>query len=440
MKNPMLINDTEPLLPQTSSGNVYEKGFAYFAEKRRLAKEQGALWLLRYQLAQLEKLKYSAAFGLFWTSTYAFAVGAGLAGYFVLTIGIDNITHGWSWLLLSVPIIAGSFSGLLNFWLGRKEPTEMIFDWMKRDDDDDQLSRHRTALAWFLSTTYSVLLTGLCAYGMWLFFDSTLDIKAGWVEPTKIAATSLLAFIFLIPELSICQKFNKKWLKFTPWEHYQKLCEAVENDRRYIAGYFACLACVLVGAVFTALAAADLVQGFVGSFEVSVGLLTLASLAGISFYAEKAFTQIDRLYRANNGTGAPEMNHPWWVKLTRTMNALGNAVPAFLGGMSVSSVELGVFTGICGFVTSFLSGADGKQVGYEEVIEKEERATKADIAELESSSSKVTLKPEPAVINARCIPIPVTQGSRLFTPFYHKDSTRELELGIIKGTMHPLCL
>jgi len=438
MTNPLLINAEEPLLPKAQPKSVYDKGFEYFAEKRRLASEHGALWLLNYQLAQLEQLRYSARFGLFWTCTYAFAVGAGLAGYFVMTIGLNNIAHDWNWLLLSIPIIAGAFSGLLNFWLGRKEPTEMIFDQMK-GEDEEELSTFRKRLAATLAFLYSALLTGLCAYGMWLFFDATMDTTASWVDPVKILLTSMLGTIFFIPEFSICNKFNKKWLKFTPSEHLAHLYRDVKGDWRYIAGYVACLSCVLVGAIFTSLATADVVSSIM-PFELAVALLTLLSLTGISFYAEKAYTQVTNLYNRHHGDPEPEKHQSLWVRLTRTMNALGNAVPAFLGGMAVDGAGLGVFTAICGFVTSFLSGADGKQEGYDAVIEKEIIATKADIKTFASADKKNSIKPEPELINQHCISVPITQSSILFTPFYRKRVTQELELGIIQGTKHALSL
>lgn len=412
-------DENTSLIGESQTRSIYDLGFDYFEEKRTLAKTHGALWLLSYQLKQLKQLKLSAQVGLFWTCTYAFAVGSGLAGYFVVLMGVDLITHGWGWFLLLIPIVAGIFSGLLNFWVARKEPTEMGFDLMKREDAAD-LSFTRKCIAWLLALTFSALLTAACAYGMWEFFGAVMDTEIAWVHSLKVAITSVLATILFIPELSICLKFNKKWLRKTPVEHYENLCAAVDHDTRYIFAYVACLSCVLVGAVFTALAMADMVSSVI-PFDAAAALLTIASLTGISFYADKAYTQV---------TAQLSQSHSAGVHLTRTMNALGNAVPAFLGGFIVGGFWLGLFTGLCGFTTSFLSGAEGKRDGYENTIEKEITKTKEEIDSL--ARGKQPHMAEPYIQSAQGDWMPVTQHASLFTPFYRTKTTQDFETEILK--------
>jgi hypothetical protein len=472
---------TLALLPKTvDKKNVYEKGFEYFAKNRKLAQQNGLLWLAQHQLKQLKALHASAKKGKKWSKTYGLAVGLSLAGYLALTIGFGTISGAYGWVLL--PLAAGGFSAYQNFWVTRTEPTELLFDQYPGEETEELSNKKRWGAA-IAGTLNTLLLTGCLVFGIWEIlgaFGLTNVAVVGLpvVLGVSMGISLVLSSLYFLPELSLGIKFNREWVKINPWIRFKNLLKDVAEekqtfdltwdwfstqlghlfslnetvDKPFKAGatFLGLISCVLVGAVFTALAVAEL-AALIMPFEIAVVALIGVALTGIAFYYSKADTEVRRQFGIEGQkTLEPE------EKILRVLNALVNGIPAFLGGAVVMGVNasllgtgglsvaalagavgFGLFTGFCGFVASYLSGADGwKQGGHEPAIQKEIDATDAVINDLQNRQANLT--PEPELYNSEGKLQKVTEFPMLFkAPFYRSEETEGTEEAILTASSEP---
>lgn len=419
-----------PLLGDKKDPGPYIRGLAYFKKKRELAKQNGLRWLLKAQLQQLKKLKKAAWLGWFWTIAYAASVGLGLAGYMVMVIGISVIQQSY-WGLLVAPLFMGWFSTQANYWVARREPSELFFDFLSSREDTQDLPRYKRVMAWIMGLTSASLLTAISAYGMWEFFKLVGILGSPWGMGVAISSITVLSAFFFVPELSLSLKFDREWLRVNPLKRVENLYNYVNGDKRYIAGFFALFSCVIVGSVFAALAMAEIASAFM-PFGVAAGVLSVLALSGFAFYLDKADTTMKKLFDYNQNKGDnPFGSHTKYVTATQFINACANFVPAFLGGLAMGGPVLGIYTGLCGFMTSFLSLAEGKTEGHDETIKQEIAETENTLAQFDSNSIGVVMEPRLEVKKGQFWE--ATKCPFLFSPFYTTKETQEVEMDLLEA-------
>lgn len=435
-------DDTAALLSSQEAEEIaddaYENGFKYFAQKRQAALKNGLKWYLEYQRAMLLRLKNQAWWGKVSAVLYGLAVGISLAGYIALTIGLAFISQNL-WALV-IPIGLSWFTMQTNFWISRRAPSELIFDLFTspRETENNGFFSKVTAKEWtarFLGLCNAVLYGGLTAYGMFEFFTlvGAFGTLAGAVlSGVAIFALSMMVFL---PELGMGIKFIRQQLDRSPVQRYRDMCNVVGRSNKtflgmnpYVARFWAVFACVVVGAVFTTLAAGGIVASLTGmSLPIAQLFLSVFTLTVLPFYYDKALKNAEGAYKhAEQGVAPPAQT--LYSQSMRVGNAFVNAVPAFLGGIAVAAsgagIVLAVVVATAGLVASYLSGEDGAQPGYEKQINNEYAATTEALA-------KITANPGEPTLTCNDFTAKATQHTLLFNPFNTRRETRLAEMNVL---------
>lgn len=429
------------------SDDAYEKGFEYFKTKRALAKKKSLRWYLEHQLAVLARLKNLAWWGKGAALMYGLAIGISMAGFMAMTIGFGIITQNW-WML-AIPLGISWFSMQTNFWISRRAPSELMFD-LFTSPREKPGSILKEGFARFLGLCNAFVYGGLTAYGTWEFF--TVVGMTGSLTGLLLcgAATFALSMMVFLPELGLGIKFNRQQLDKSPRKRYQEMCASLTVDRdgkpvpatpgnkfligsQYVARFWGVFACVLVGAVFTALAAANVAASLMGvDLTVARILVSFIAMTVIPFYYDKALKNTINTHKmdcealsASKKIAMPEDPYATWMRLG---NALANAIPAFLGGVGLIGgpvgIAFGLFTGTAGFIASHLSAEDGRTRGYEDEINTELGETSTALQLCPANPGEPELTQNSRMLKATACPL-------LFRPFNTTSETRDTEMDLL---------
>ncbi len=462
-----------PLLPKPEeTDNDYLRGFAYLGQKRRLAQQKGLRWLLEEQRQLLLRLKNQAWYGKISALGYGLAIGLSLAGFLALLVGLGT------WWVMPIIGLVSWFPMQQNFWISRRAPSELIFDLFSspRESTPDY-SWGRELLARLLGLCNALIYGGLIAYGMWEFFT----IAAWTASPLGMlickAATFILGMMVFLPELGLGIKFNREQLKANP---IKKLLASILIDAngrllkpnlalittlsygelferasaKHLWRFTWVFACTLIGTVFTALAAADMASSLLGiPFGAGCALLSIMAMSLMPFYLDKALKNAVKLHESDyvkqntvetseqkpqaEKNLEPGLSHSPGEKyqvFTRWVNAAMNSVPAFIGGVGLltgfGGMVIGVLTAFAGGVASFLSGEDGREVGYEDIID-------AELTQTNQAYRQLTCKeiPGPPTVEVDGARQEATRHPLMFRPFHTTAETQERELHLLCGTL-----
>jgi hypothetical protein len=404
--------------PQEPIKNYY-KAFELAARKREAAKESRLRWFLNYQKEQMEKLLDMAWWGKIRAIMYGMAVGVAMAGFMLMFLHGAVSTAAMAVMGFTLVPFLAYFPVKANFWITRRDPTELSFDLFSPHEPE---TRRPVNDGWsdrtykFLNTpvfgyTVKELLArlggllnatvygGLTATGMWELFTefglnslySSYGFTIGSLAipyaaiPCAIITLVMSNMVFK-PELGLGVKFIRRWLNKNPIQSFIDMNDTVNPDHsltnKYFLRFAALFSCIVIGGVFTTLAAADLVGTLTGGTGWIIKLsLSFLTISVVPFYYEKAIDNVRKEHtkdevKAGRAQQDPSLkkepaflSHPWFV---RRFNALVHAVPAFLGGLAtftgVGGIFFGLFTGLAGFGASYISGENGAEEGFEKEI------------------------------------------------------------------------
>jgi hypothetical protein len=471
-------NERQPLLPPQAPARVaavdpYLAGFDHMAQKREAAKKNNLKWYLDYQLTLLKKLKTKAWWGKIDALLYGAAVAIAMSGFMLMFM--NPLVSGTVLAILgmtAIPLLAWS-PAQQNFWITRRDPSELSFDEISPRDSSPKA---RIANDGWSDSVYHFLNTpvfgftvkeiiarcgallngtvygGLTACGMWELFG-----EFGLLEMGKIAVggmgivplgmigcavfTLALSYRVFKPELGLGVKFIRDWLDISPIQRLIELNTKVngENslDNQYMWRFAALLACIIVGGVFTTLAAGGLLSQLTGIPMWSANLaLSMITISIIPFYYQKAIKNVEKAYDARNAAPNPHepatFSYAWCI---RRVNSLVHAVPAFLGGFAMfaapaAGILFGLFTGAAGFGASYISGENGEEKGYEDKIQ-----TELDNTQFALNDPAVTewIVDEPLVEVEGAGLQSATKHTFLFRAFHATQETQETELDFLEA-------
>lgn len=482
-----LIAEPAPVAPARTNKTAYQLGFEEAAKRREIAKKNGLKWYLEHQRKSLEKLRDLAWWGKIRAVMYGLAVGTAMYGFMLLlSAGQLGVAATAILGITMIPFLA-YFPAKANFWITRRDPTELSFDELSpheptqvdRLDNDgwsDRTYRNLNTPFLFGLTVKECLARvggflnatvygGLTATGMWEFFTeiglnslySSHALTIGAISipyaaiPCAVITLAMSRMVFK-PELGLGVKFIRSWLNKNPIQMFREMNDRVNPNHELTNPYFlrflGLFSCIVVGGVFTSLAAADLVGTLTGwpGYAVKLGLSFL-TISIVPFYYGKAVDNVVKTFKKDlailkSDAGRPDdalaaepeaFTFPWWV---RRLNALVHAVPAALGGLATFSglggVAFGLFTGLAGFGASFISGENGEEKGYEDEIENEHNAT---VLALNDPAVEEWVADEPQVVLEDGRLAKATEHPYLLSMFNSSRETQGYAIDLLDGRM-----